>query len=196
MNNTPLHSQENVTINNCDQRECDHFFQERQDYSNQILIVHLNINSLQNKFDELKLLNENMKAQIIFLTETKIDKSYPNSQFSLTGYNMYRKDRKKGGGGIIAFFDFNLPSKELKVMKKYKTLEILAVEARLGNNDVIFLGLYRPPKQSDHQPDPHYLERVEEELNDVCMWASLKKQTFIVTGDPNLDRLKPDSREG
>ena len=80
MNNTPLHSQENVTVNNCDQREFDHFFQEGQEYSNQIVIVHLNINSLQNKFDELKLLTEKMKSQIIFLSETKIDKSYPNSQ--------------------------------------------------------------------------------------------------------------------
>ena len=49
--------------------------------------------------------------------------------------------------------------KELKVPKKYKTLEILAVEARLGNNEVIFLGIYCPPKQSDHQLDPHYLLR-------------------------------------
>lgn len=143
MNNTLLHSQENVAINNCGQQEFDHFFKERQEHSNRILIFHLNINSLQNKFDELKLLNDKMKSQIIFLSETKIDKSYPNSQFTLTGYNMYRKDRKKGGGGIIAYFDSSLPSKELKVTKKYKTLEILAVEARLDNNDVIFLGIYR-----------------------------------------------------
>ena len=109
---------------------------------------------------------------------------------------MYQKDRKKGGGGIIAYFDSSLPSKELKLMKKYKTIEILAVEARLGNNEVIFLGIYRTPKLSDHQPDTHYLERVEEELNDACMWASLKKQIFIITGDLNLKRLKPGSREG
>lgn len=67
---------------------------------------------------------------------------------------MYRKDRKREGGGIIPYFDSSLPSKELKVMKKYKTPEILAAEARLGNNDVIILGIYRPPKQSDHQPRP------------------------------------------
>ena len=109
---------------------------------------------------------------------------------------MYQKDRKKGGGGIIVYFDSSLPSKELKVTKKCKTIEILAVEARLGNNEVIFLGIYRTPKLSDHQPDTHYLESVEEELNDACMWASLKKQIFIITGDLNLKRLKPESREG
>ena len=51
---------------------------------------------------------------------------------------------------MIAYFDSSLPSKELKVTKKYKTLEILAVEARLGNNFVIFHGVYRPPKQSKY----------------------------------------------
>ena len=51
------------------------------------------------------------------------------------------------------------------------------------------------PKQSDHQPDPHYLEHVEEELNDVCMWASLKKQISIITSDLKLDRQKPERAE-
>lgn len=55
---------------------------------------------------------------------------------------MYWKDRKKGGGGIIVYFDFSLFLKELKVMKKYKIFEIFVVEVRFGNNDVIFFGIY------------------------------------------------------
>ena len=145
MNNTQFHSQEYMAINNCGQQEFDLLLQERQEHSNRTSwMFHLNMSSLQNKFDELKLLNDKMKSQIIFLSEKKIDISYPNSQFTLTGYNMYRKDREKGGGGMIAYFDSSLPSKDLKVTKRYKTLEILAVEASLGNNEVIFLGIYRP----------------------------------------------------
>ena len=117
--------------------------QERKEHFNRILMFHLYINSLQNKFDGLKLLNDEMKSQIIFRSEIKIDKSQLKSQFTLTGYNMYRKDRKKGGGGIIDYFNSSLPSEELKVTKRYKTPEIIAIEARLGNNEVIFLGIYR-----------------------------------------------------
>ena len=40
---------------------------------------------------------------------------------------------------ITAYFDSSAPSKALKVTKKYKTLEILAVEARLDDNEVIFM---------------------------------------------------------
>ena len=91
---TQFHSQEYMAINNCGQQEFDLLLQERQEHSNRTSwMFHLNMSSLQNKFDELKLLNDKMKSQIIFLSEKKIDISYPNSQFTLTGYNMYRKDR-------------------------------------------------------------------------------------------------------
>ena len=143
MKNTQFHFQENMAINNCGQQEFDLLLQERQEHFNRILMFHLYINSLQNKFDGLKLLNDEMKSQIIFRSEIKIDKSQPKSQFTLTGYKMYRKDRKKGGGGIIDYFNSSLPSEELKVTKRYKTPEIIAIEARLGNNEVIFLGIYR-----------------------------------------------------
>ena len=38
--------------------------------------------------------------------------------------------------------------------------------------------------------------RVEKDLHDLISWASLQKQFIIITGDLNLDRLKPDLREG
>ena len=64
-----------MAINNCGQQEFDVLLQERQEHFNRILMFHLYINSLQNKFDDLKLLNDEMKSQIIFLSEIKIDKS-------------------------------------------------------------------------------------------------------------------------
>ena len=45
------------------------------------------------------LLNDKLKAHILIVSETKIDGSYPDDQFSLQGYRLYRKDRAKGGGG-------------------------------------------------------------------------------------------------
>ena len=74
-----------------------------------MLIRHLNINSIQNKFDELKMLNEKLKAHVLIISEMKIDNSYPNSQFIINGYHMYRKDRVKGGGGLIVYFASCIP---------------------------------------------------------------------------------------
>ena len=70
-------------------------------------MIQLNINSIQNKFDKLKLLNRGLKSQIVILSEMKIDSSYKSDQFRPQGYQMYRKDRKpKGGGGLIAYIYF------------------------------------------------------------------------------------------
>ena len=41
-----------------------------------------------------------------------------------------------------------------------------------------------------------YLELEEEELNDICMLASIQKQTLIIAGDLNMNRLKPECQEG
>ena len=77
--------------------------------------MHLNINGLQNKYDELKLLNDTLKARIIVISEAKIDRSYPNSQFNIPGYYMFRKNRKKGGGGLMVYFNFIFK----KILKLY-----------------------------------------------------------------------------
>ena len=61
-----------------------------------ILIFHLNVNSLQNKMEEIGMLVEDFKAQVVFLTETKINKSLPNRQFAIEGNKMYRNEWKKG----------------------------------------------------------------------------------------------------
>ena len=54
-----------------------------KDNHHDLMIADLNINSVQNKFDDLKLLNRELKSQVIFLSETKIDPSYKDDQFSM-----------------------------------------------------------------------------------------------------------------
>ena len=171
---------------------------ERKTDSSEALIIHLNINSIQNKFEELKILNQAIKAHVLVISETKIDSSYPNSQFTLNGYCMYCKDRAKGGWGLIAYIACNIPSRKIALAKPYKALEAIAVEAKIGGRDILFLAVYRPPKQSVKGINLRhkYLELVEQEINDIVMWASLRKQSVVLMGDLNMDRLRPNEREG
>ena len=119
----------------------------KREHPNQQLLFHLNINSLQSKFDELKVINSELKAGIIVLTETKIDSSYTNAQFSLPNYKIYRQDRAKGGGGVLNYITSQIPSKKLRVPFVLELIEVLAVKVELNNTDntnAIILGLYRP----------------------------------------------------
>ena len=68
---------------------------------NNIIIGHLNVNSFPNKFDSLTSIIKNY-IDIIVLTETKLDDSYPTSQFKIEGYSKpFHHDRNTDGGGIL-----------------------------------------------------------------------------------------------
>ena len=53
----------------------------RKHHNKDFLIAHLNINSIQNKFEELAEVIKKINAHIMFVSETEIDASYPNAQF-------------------------------------------------------------------------------------------------------------------
>ena len=171
---------------------------QRKENSSNALLMHLNINSIQNKFEDLTILNRSLKAQILVISETKIDRSYPDSQFKLQGYNMFRKDRAKGGGGLLVYISATIPSRKLTLPTTYKTLEAIAVDVKIGRRDILILSIYRPPNSSKKESKTcgNYLQRVESELNSICQWACFKKKTFIIVGDLNLDRLRLDRSEG
>ena len=64
----------------------------RKNSKDKLLIGNLNINSLPNKFDQLKVIIQG-KLDILVITETKIDNSFPTSQFLIEGFcKPYRYD--------------------------------------------------------------------------------------------------------
>ena len=78
---------------------------------NKVIIGHLDINSLRNK---LKSLINIVKGtiDILLVSETKIDASFPQSQFCIDGYSKaFRLDRNSHGGGIIIFLRDDIPYK-------------------------------------------------------------------------------------
>ena len=85
-------------------------------YVNRLLIGNLNINSIINKFDQLK--DTVLKyIDILLLTETKLDEAFLISQFLTDGFSTiqiskpYKFDRKKHGRGVIAYVRDTIPSK-------------------------------------------------------------------------------------
>ena len=64
-----------------------------------IIIGHVNINALANKFEDLKIVLKD-KVDILVLVETKLDDRFPIYQFIIEGYTTpYRLDRNCFGGG-------------------------------------------------------------------------------------------------
>jgi len=102
----------------------------RLKHSNKIIIATLNINSICNKFEQLITIVRN-KVDILVITETKLDTSFPESQFLMHGYSKpYRFDRNRNGGGVMIFVREDIPSKLLNFTNS-KNMECLFLEINL-----------------------------------------------------------------
>ena len=65
--------------------------------------MHLNVNSIRYKFADVScILYENL-ADILILSETKLDDSFPDSQFCVNDFALYREDRNGKGGGVLIY---------------------------------------------------------------------------------------------
>ena len=76
----------------------------RKTNKKECIIGLLNVNSLPSKFIEIKEWLVDGVFDILCIQETKIDSTFPNSQFHVNGYNIFRRDRKKGGGGVMILY--------------------------------------------------------------------------------------------
>ena len=70
---------------------------------NKIAVAHLNINSLRNKFDSL-IEQITWNIDILIISETKLDTSFPTGQFLINGYSeLFRTDQNSQVGGIMLY---------------------------------------------------------------------------------------------
>ena len=79
---------------------------------NRLIIAQLNINSLRYKFGSLvEILHSNV--DILLISETKTDSSFPTAQFKIEGYTTFRLDRNSNGGDILLYVREGIPATHL-----------------------------------------------------------------------------------
>ena len=116
---------------------------QRKENSNNAILMHLNINSIKNKFEDLTILNISLKLTI------------PIQIVNSKGYNMFRKDRAKGVGGLLVYISTTIPSlRKLTLPTSYKTSETIAVDVKIGRQDILILLICRPPNSSKKETKP------------------------------------------
>ena len=65
-------------------------------------IAHINANSIGGfKFYEIKTWLVSGRLDLLVISESKIDDSFPDSMFHVEGFRLCRSDRKAGGGGLM-----------------------------------------------------------------------------------------------
>ena len=128
-----------------------------------LIISHLNANSSWNKFEFLVLLVKD-NIDILMMSETKLDSSFPHAQFSMEGYSKpYRLDRDWNGGGLILFIREGLPSKLLSLLFSSGNKEYFLVEINLRKRKWLIVSLYNPHKTTTSS----YLKDIEKEIDSL-----------------------------
>ena len=113
---------------------------------NRIVIAHLNINSLRYKFDSLSDIVAG-KIDILLISETKLDDSFPTSYFKIFGYSKpLRLDRTANGGGILLYIREDIPFKRLNNIVNPQKFECFFTEVKLGKVNWLLGSFYNPSK--------------------------------------------------
>ena len=146
---------------------------------NRLIIGQLNINSLRNKIEALKLIMMH-NIDILIITETKLDETFPKVQFHIDGYAPpFRVDRSKNGGGVIIYVREDIPSKVLTEHPSLINLEGIFFEINLKNRKWLVFGGYNPNK--------HTINDFVAQLGHVLDFYLAKYENYLLLGDFNSE---------
>ena len=109
---------------------------------NRLIIAQLNANSLRNKFDSLvRMLHNNL--DILLISKTKTDSSFPTAQFQIEGYTSYKLDRNANGGGILLYTWEGIPS---TLLNSDMSIESFSIELNIRKKKWLLVCAYNPNK--------------------------------------------------
>ena len=160
----------------------DKFFIElsnmRKQNSENPILAYLNINSLRYKHCEIAPALSGKLLDILVLAETKIDASFPDSQFSVDDYHIFRKDRTDKGGGLLAYVRSDLPTRRMFKLET-STIETITLEVTLPKAKWLLICAYKPPSLKNSI----FTEEMQQLLDkSICHY-----EYIIVIGDLHFD---------
>lgn len=128
---------------------------------------------------EIAEILNNDYIDILCISETKIDESFPTSQFHVNDYKIHRKDRNAFGGGLLVYVRSSIPHRQRSVITNDFGIEILVIEIILKGEKVLYLFIYKPPSVNSKHMITTLSMLLDRYLAEV-------KSVFIV-GDINVD---------
>ena len=144
--------------------------------------IHLNINSLLSKIEELRFIAESTSTAVIGIYETKLDTSVLEQEISTDNYKILRCDRNRHGGGVACYMRNDLSYNILSAFPC--EIENIFFEILLPNSKpVIEETVYHPPHQNN------FLELLNNNMNKI---NSVDNEIYIL-GDFNINSFVSDS---
>ena len=138
---------------------------------------------MRNKLDSLvEILHSNV--DILLISETKIDSSFPTAQFKIEGYATYRLDRNSNGGGVLLYVREDILS---TLLNTELFIEGFCIEINMKKKKWLLVCTYNPNKNSIS----NHLKEIGKNLDNY----SSKYDNFILLGDLNSEPTESAVRD-
>ena len=142
-----------------------------------IIVDHLNINSIRNKFDALSFITDT-NTDILLISETKLDDSFSSAQFRLNGFcTPYRSDRNSKGGALLLCFREDIPSRFLNSGSTCNIANI-SIEINLRKRKWLLTSCFNPNK--------YLISSHLDYLNNILDKYSKSYENLVFMGDFNV----------
>ena len=141
-----------------------------------ISMAAINVRSILPKIEEIRLLLSLTSLDVLTVCETWLDNSVSDTEISVSGYSIVRKDRNRHGGGVLMFLKEGI---KFELVSLSSQDEVEAVFVKICSQSQFVLGcLYRPPSAQSQYFDV-LLDCIEE--------IKVSNSEVILMGDLNFD---------
>ena len=154
-------------------------------YENLLKVAHINARSIPKHVHEIDRILQATAIDILCVSETFISKGTPENVCKIPGYNLIHVDRDMScRGGVAIYLNENLKYKIIKLPVKFVQPEMLFLEITVGLIKIAVGVIYKSPLI------PYSIFGA---IHENLVSVTSKYDHCIITGDMNIDHLKPNS---
>ena len=121
-------------------------------------------------------------VDVLCISETKLDSSFPDAQFAVEHFSLYRSDRNAHGGGILCYIKSNIPHRiRNDCALNANGVENITLQLKLTSENMFISCMYRPPKV--------HVSHLITSLEHVCEKCICDGSSLYIIGDLNVDMM-------
>ncbi len=148
-------------------------------------VAHLNVRSIINKIDEIRMLMSRNKLDVLTLSETWLDSSIDDFEINVHGYTIHRSDRNRNGGGVAIYVTNQLNHINISDQICSGKVETCWVDLILPHSkNIRVCSTYRPPNVGSEYFN-HMVDEYEKAINNDI--------DAVILGDFNINYAYDDS---
>ena len=156
-------------------------FARASNQGSNLSVAHINIRSLRNKVNEVKVLLHVCRFDILAIMETHLDRKISNSQLEIDNYKIIRRDRDATtSGGCLFYIASHICSTRLRSLES-SDIEATCLKIMVNSSVFIIGAVYRPLSS-----DSLFFERFQDLLEKL--W--IKCHNVVIVGDLNCDSAR------